>query len=80
MVIHIPDQVLDSLQLSEADLLLELAVALYSVQKLSFGKARELANMDWFSFRKILSSRNIPAHYNEKDLEADLEALSLFEK
>jgi predicted HTH domain antitoxin len=80
MVIHIPDQVLDSLQLSEADLLLELAVALYSVQKISFGKARELANMDWFSFRKILSSRNIPAHYDEQDFEADLEALSLFEK
>lgn len=80
MVIHIPDQVLDSLQLSEADLLLELAVALYSAQKISFGKARELANMDWFSFRKILASRNIPTHYDEQDFEADLEALSLFEK
>jgi predicted HTH domain antitoxin len=80
MVIHIPDQVLDSLQLSEADLLLELAVALYSVQKLSFGKARELANMDWFSFRKILSSRNIPSHYDEQDFEADLEALNLLQK
>ena len=78
MVIHIPDQVMDSLQLSESDLLLELAVALYSAQKISFGKARELANMDWLSFRQILSTRNIPAHYDEQDFQVDLAALSHF--
>ena len=64
--------------MSELDLRLELAVALYAAKKISFGKARELAALDWVRFRKVLAERNIPAHYEAEDLEADLAALDYF--
>lgn len=76
MVLHLPDEIIDSMNLTEAALLLELAVALYASRKLSFGKARQLAGLDWVRFRKTLADRNIPAHYDEADFQADLDALA----
>jgi predicted HTH domain antitoxin len=78
MVLHLPDEIILPLNLSEFDLLTELAVALYAAQKISFGKARELSGLNWVRFRQILAARNIPAHYTEEDFNADLAALSHF--
>lgn len=75
MILHLPDEIISPLNLSEFDLLLELAVALYAAQKISFGKARELAGLDWVRFRQILADRNIPAHYDEAYFQMDLKAL-----
>jgi predicted HTH domain antitoxin len=56
----------------EARLRQELAVGLYSQHILSFGKARELAEMSQYEFGDLIGSRGIPRHYTEADLEADL--------
>jgi predicted HTH domain antitoxin len=40
---------------------------------LSFGKARELANLDHRQFSQLLGERNIPRHYSETELAEDLD-------
>jgi len=56
----------------EAELFKELAIALYAQELLSFGKARELANLDHWQFSQLLGERNIPRHYSETELAEDL--------
>jgi predicted HTH domain antitoxin len=72
MSLTIPDDILRSLDMSEQEMLLELAVALYAARKISFGQARRLAGLDWYRFREILAARNIPAHYDIEQFEEDL--------
>jgi predicted HTH domain antitoxin len=45
MSLTIPDDILRSLDMSEQEMLLELAVALYAARKISFGQARRLAGL-----------------------------------
>ncbi len=53
MQLSIPDSIIQSIRLPEnrleSELLKELAVSLYQQELLSFGKARELANRDYYS-------------------------------
>ena len=72
MSIEIPQDVLTSARLTEQELKIEVAVHLYSTHRLSIGKARELAGLSLWQFRQILASRQIPAHYDVEDLEADV--------
>ena len=78
MLLTIPDDILSSLGMNEEELLVELAVALYATQKISFGTARRLAGLDWYSFREILADRKIPAHYEIEQFEEDLTNLQSF--
>ncbi len=74
--ISIPDSVLKAIRLPEKrveqELLAELAIALYSQELLSFGKARELARMEKYEFSKLLGGRGIDRHYEAEELEDDL--------
>ncbi len=54
-------------------LLIELAVTLYEREMLSFGKARELAQMNKWDFHELLGSRNVERHYSMEDLKEDIE-------
>ena len=73
--IEIPQEILDSARLSPQDAKLELAINLYAANRLSIGKARELAGMSLWEFRQILTARQIPAHYDVSDLYADIDTL-----
>lgn len=77
LVLEIPSAVAQSLRLpaqqQERQLLIELAVALYAQDVLSFGKARELAGMEKLEFGQLLGQRGVPRHYAEDDLAADLD-------
>jgi len=74
--LHIPDSVVQAIQLPEGrkprELLIELAIALYSQEFLSFGKARELADMGKYEFGQLLGKRGILRHYGQEELEDDL--------
>ena len=50
----------------------ELAIALYSQDLLSFGKARELAVMDKYEFGQLLGERGVLRHYTPEELDDDL--------
>ena len=58
--------------LSEPDLLVELAVALYERDKLTLGHAARLAGMDKRAFNRLLAEREIPMHYDLREWEQDL--------
>ena len=74
--LHIPDSVAQAIRMPEErmaqELMVELAIALYAKGALSFGKARELAEMGKYEFGRLLGERHIPRHYSEEDLEDDL--------
>lgn len=76
LLLEIPESIAASLKLPEAEieprLRLELAIALYVQGILSGGKASELAKVSRYSFVEELGRRDIPRHYTEADLEADL--------
>jgi len=74
--LHIPDSVVQAIRLPEErisqELLVELAIALYRQGILSFGKARELADIGKYEFGQLLGKRGVLRHYGQEDLEDDL--------
>ena len=74
--ITIPEDVLSAIKLPKRDvenaIKLELAIALYQREIISFGKARKLTEMSKWEFLEILSKRKIERHYTGKELEEDL--------
>jgi predicted HTH domain antitoxin len=74
--LHIPESVAQAIRFPagrmEDDLLVELAVALYAQEALSFGKARELSGMSKYDFGQLLGKRHVERHYGADELEDDL--------
>lgn len=75
--IEIDDEVYEALRIPEGErskaVKQELAVSLYARDVLSFGKARELAEMSKREFQELLGEREIPRHYTEEEFAEDLE-------
>jgi predicted HTH domain antitoxin len=55
--ITVPNEFLLATRMTTEEIQLELAVSLFQQEKLSFGKARELAGLDFWTFQQILGSR-----------------------
>ena len=74
--ISISDSIVQAMRLPEQrieqELRRELAMALYTQDILSFGKARELAEMDKYEFGQLLSRRDVIRHYGLEELDDDL--------
>ncbi len=78
--LEIPRDILDSARLSMDQLKQELAISLYLQQRLSIGKARELAGMSLWQFRQLLAARRISPHYDLAELVEDLDTLSYLDR
>ena len=78
--IEIPKDVFEATRMSLQEIKLELAITLFQQEKLSFGKARGLAGVDFWTFQQILGSRGIQPHYDVAELEEDLAVLSALNK
>jgi len=74
-VLDVPQDILDSARISIPELRVEIAIYLYSQERLSLGKARELAEMSLWEFRHLLASRRIPPHYDVDELDNDIATL-----
>ncbi len=76
LLLEIPDQVAQAMRLPLEDqhqqVMTELAVALYARGILSFGKARELTELNKIEFGLLLGRRGVQRHYTEQDLEDDI--------
>ena len=59
-------------QAAEAELHLELAVALYRAGNLPAGRAAEIAGLTEHAFAEILRQRRVPMPYSLTDLEHDI--------
>jgi len=70
--IEIPREVTHIARMTPEELRVELAVYLFQQGKLSFGKAREVAQMTAWAFQQLLGTRGIPVHYDVEDYEQDL--------
>jgi len=75
IAIDIPREILHAARISPAEVRRELAVLLFAQGRLSFGKARELAEMTHWQFQQLLGSRDIAPHYDVDDFEQDLRTL-----
>ena len=73
--IEIPREIIHATRMNPQELRRELAVHLYAQEKLSFGKARELAGLCAWDFQQLLGSRGISAHYGLDDYQQDLQTL-----
>lgn len=80
VTIEIPTQISEALRLPPAErgerLRTELAISLYTQGILSFGKARQLAEMGKFEFGLMLGKRGLVRHLSEADLRDDLDYAS----
>ena len=74
--LEIPEGITQAIRLPEArikhELLVELALSLYSQGFLSFGKARELAEMPRYEFGLLVGKRGIPRHYGQEELVEEI--------
>lgn len=73
----LPDDLVQALPVPEGEdperwLKVELALALYAREVLSFGQARRLAEMDYQDFWDLRGEREIPPHYGIEEFEKDL--------
>lgn len=75
MGIKIPAYVLEKANLTEKDFLIEIAVHLYNIGRLTMGQARKFANLDQISFQKEMSKRDVYIKYGMDDLEDDLKTI-----
>jgi predicted HTH domain antitoxin len=75
MPVTISDDVLAAAHLSEGQLRLELAVALFREERLTLAQASRLAEMDQLAFQSVLADRQIPIHYGIQEFHEDLRTI-----
>jgi predicted HTH domain antitoxin len=75
MTLTLNDDLVQAARLTEAQMLQELAVALFQAERLTLAQAARLAELDRITFQHILASRRIPLHYGVEDFEDDLRTL-----
>ena len=77
MTMELPADVLESARMSVQDLKLELAISLFSLGRLSMGKAAELAGLPVGTFQLHLGARKLGSHYGPEDALEDARSLSI---
>ena len=71
----ISDDILQAAHLTEGELRIEIAVALFAQERLTLGQGARLAQLPQLDFQKILAARRIPVHYDVAEFEEDLKTL-----
>ena len=75
MSVVISDEVFQTVQMSEAELLQEIAVMLFQQERFTLGQASRFALMNQLQFQRLLASRQIPLHYDIAELREDVKNL-----
>ena len=75
MSLTIPDALLQSARISEAELRQEIAILLFQRDKLTLAQASRFAELSRLQFQHLLASRQIPIHCDVTDFEEDLHTL-----
>ncbi len=74
--LEIPREVLESARMTVGEAKLELAIALFAANRLSLGKAAELAGFPVAEFQMHLGTRHLGPHYDADDAREDRETLA----
>ena len=75
MGLIIPEEVLQASHLTPLELKREIGVMLFAQDRLTLGQASELSEMSQRQFLSLLSSRQIPVHYDQAELARDLQTI-----
>ncbi|MFP4436829.1 MAG: UPF0175 family protein [Chloroflexaceae bacterium] len=75
MSLVIPDEILQAANVSEEELLREIALLLFEQNRLTLAQASRMIGVDRLTFQELLAGRNIPVHYSVDDFEADMATL-----
>lgn len=76
MVLEISNDVLRRANISEADIMLHVAIQLFKEESVTLAQASEIAGLHQIQFQKELAKRRIPLHYGIEELEQDLKTLA----
>ncbi|MFB2979703.1 UPF0175 family protein [Microseira sp. BLCC-F43] len=76
MSIVISDETLQTLQMSESELLAEIAILLFQQDRFTLGQASRFARMNQLQFQRLLASRQISLHYDVAELREDVKSLA----
>lgn len=77
MSLVIAEETLQAAHLTAGELKQEIALLLFSQNRLTLSQASHLAELPLLRFQQLLASRNIPLHYDITDFEADLATLDM---
>lgn len=80
MSLSFDNELLKKAGVSESELKIELAIALYKRGKFSIGQASSFAEISQIQFQHELGIRNESINYDVDDLEEDLKNLESFSK
>jgi predicted HTH domain antitoxin len=75
MSLVIPDELLQTAHISEADLKLEIAILLLQQQKITVGAASQFVGINQQEFQQVLGSRKTSILYGVEDFQQDLRTL-----
>ncbi|KJH73370.1 UPF0175 family protein [Aliterella atlantica] len=75
MSIAIPDDIVKATKMTEDELKLEIAIMLYSQQKISSGKVRAWTGLTVLQFQKELAKRGLCINYDVEDFQSDVKTL-----
>lgn len=75
MSVIIPDDIVRATRMSEQELKLEIAIALYKQDKISSGKVRAWTRLTVLEFQHELAKRGLCVNYDIEDLESEIKTL-----
>ncbi|WP_414550296.1 UPF0175 family protein [Anabaena sp. CCY 0017] len=75
MSVVISDDILQTIQMSDTELLKEIAVMLFQQERFTLGQASNFAGMNQLQFQRLLANRQIPLHYDIAELREDVKSL-----
>ena len=75
MGVQISEDILSQVNMTADEFLIEIAVHMYDIGKMSMGQARNFAGIDQITFQKEMSKRDVHIKYDIEDLEKDLKTI-----
>ncbi len=76
MSLVISNEIVKASGLSEDEILLEIVVMLFKLDKISIGKAAELLRMPQIRFQRLIADRGICVHYDVAEFQEDIQHLT----
>ncbi len=73
--IVVPDELLAIARMTEAEMRQEIAIMLFQKEKLTLAQASRFAGINRLAFQHLLTSRQIPVHYDVEDFDQDIKNL-----
>lgn len=77
MTIEIADELLSSSSTSK-DLLTEIALFLFAKEKISLGKAADIAGVSKLQMQQLIGSKRISMHYDMEMVNNDLDSINWY--